>query len=120
MKIRRYTVADNAALAGLWLDASRGVHDFLGETELHRQLSGIVQHASDTVQGAVSVALARDGIADAAFAKSAAGAATQAIHQAALATAVDADDDHGFLAKFRLYSAGHWPLGVCGGSFLIL
>lgn len=50
------------------------------------------------------------------------GAAVQAAHNAALVLVAAADpdadvDDHPFVAKFRLFEFGRWPVGVVGSSF---
>ena len=91
----------------------------LGEDMLHTRLTRISQNASDLLQGTASVALSRSDIADAGLAKSAAGAASMAVHQAALALA-NCSGEHPFAAKFRLYQSGHWPLGLYDGVFHIL
>jgi hypothetical protein len=90
-----------------------------GADALHTRLTRIARLASDRLQGAASVAMARDALADAGLAKSAAGAASIAVNQAALAAAADAPTDHPFAAKFRLFEAGHWPLGVYAGTLYV-
>jgi hypothetical protein len=45
------------------------------------------------------------------------GAATQACHVAALVVLAAEEEDHSMALKFRLFEAGHWPLGVTGNSF---
>ena len=92
----------------------------LGKEMLHTRLTRISRNASDLLQGTASVALSRSGIADAGLAKSAAGAASIAVHQAALALAANCSGEHPFAAKFRLYQAGHWPLGLYDGDYYIL
>jgi hypothetical protein len=64
--------------------------------------------------GAAAVAAARAGMADPSVTRVAAGAASQACDQAALALAAGADGHHPFAAKYRLFLAGRWPLGVVG------
>jgi len=83
-------------------------------------ITRVTDSASDVVLGAASTALARAGIADAALARVAAGAATQACYQAALALAANAGPRHAFAIKFRLFEAGRWPLGLLGGAFHLL
>jgi hypothetical protein len=82
-------------------------------------LTRVTDDASSMVFGAASVAASRDGIADQALARVAAGAATQAAYQAALALAARRDDAHMFAIKFRLFAAGRWPLGIVGGAFFL-
>jgi hypothetical protein len=80
-------------------------------------LSRVTQGASDAAHGQAALATARAAIADPALARAAAGAATQACYLAALAAAAAAVPDHPFLAKFRLFEAGRWPLGIVAGRF---
>lgn len=91
----------------------------LGHDNLVARLSTIERAASDHLQGVASTALARDGLADAGLGKSAAGSATIAVHHAALALAAGEAGTHPFAAKFRLFQAGRWPLGVYGDAFYI-
>jgi len=88
-----------------------------GEHAVMTALSRVTLEASDVVLGAASIAASRSGIADPALARVAAGAATQAAYQAALALAAEAGDGHPFAIKFRLFAAGRWPLGVAGSTF---
>lgn len=45
------------------------------------------------------------------------GGAIQACHQAALVLAAQAEEDHPFALRFRLFEGGRWPIGVAGLSF---
>jgi hypothetical protein len=83
-------------------------------------LTKVTDAATRIVLGAASVAAARQGIADPALARAAAGAATQAAYQAALALAGGAQSNHPFAVKYRLFAAGRWPLGVVKNSFYLL
>jgi hypothetical protein len=96
------------------LDTASARH---GRVALLDAVSRATQGASDGAHGQAALATARAGIADPALARAAAGAATQACYLAALAAAAGADADHPFLAKFRLFEAGRWPLGIVGGRF---
>jgi hypothetical protein len=88
--------------------------------EVMAALTRVTEEASAIVLGAAAVAASRDGIADQALARVAAGAATQAAYQAALALAARRDDaTHVFAIKFRLFAAGRWPLGIVGGTLHI-
>lgn len=109
-------------------DLTRAAEEMLGRDRLHRALTAIGDAATDIVQGAAAVAAARDGIAQPALIKSAAGAATLACHHAGLALAshrknlactADPGPDHAFPVKFRLFEAGRWPLGIVGGVFYL-
>ena len=80
-------------------------------------LTRVTLAASDRGHDVALGALDRAGIADAALARAAAGAATQAAYLGALAVVVDAPPDHAFIAKLRLFEVGRWPLGIVGGHF---
>lgn len=66
-----------------------------------------------------AAALAGAGLADAALAKVAAGAAAQACHQRGLALLAGGGTGHAFTAKFELFAAGRWPLGIVGGTCFV-
>lgn len=89
-----------------------------GEHGLMAALTRVTDEATRLTLGAASVAATRDGIADAALTRVAAGAASQAAYQAALALAAGAaGPEHAFTIKFRLFAAGRWPLGLVGDTF---
>ncbi len=85
-----------------------------GEPALLAALTRVTDAATRVLHGAASVAAGRAGVADPALTRVAAGAASQACDQAALALAAGAGDAHPFAAKHRLFLAGRWPLGVVG------
>lgn len=87
-----------------------------GETALLGALSRVTEAATRILHGAAAVAAGRTGVADPMLTRVAAGAATQACYQAALALAAGADSHHAFAAKYRVFLAGRWPLGVVGRS----
>lgn len=88
-----------------------------GEPGLMAALTRVTDEATRLTLGAASVAATRDGVADAALTRVAAGAATQAAYQAALALAANAGAEHAFAIKYRLFAAGRWPLGLVGDTF---
>ena len=88
--------------------------DVVGVRMAHIELT-----ASDHLQDVATKMLDRAGLDDAGLGKSAAGAATIAVHHAALALAAGEPGTHPFAAKFRLFQAGRWPLGVYGRAFYI-
>ncbi len=94
-----------------------------GEAAMLEALTGISEQVSGVVHGAAAIAATRDGIADAGLTRAAAGAATMACYQAAVgivgATEGDLANDNPFIAKYRLFEAGHWPLCVRGTAFYI-
>ncbi len=95
------------------------VQSRLGEAPALEALTGISEQVSDVIHGAAAVAAARDGIADAGLIRAAAGAATMACYQAAVAIAANVANDNPFMAKYRLFEAGHWPLCVRGRAFYV-
>ena len=90
-----------------------------GKTTVLEALTGISEQVSDVLHGAAAVAATRGGVADPGLIRAAAGAATMACYQAAVAIAADLADNNPFLAKYRLFEAGHWPLCVRGAVFYI-
>ena len=89
-----------------------------GFAALMAALTRVTAAASATTMGAASAAMAREGVADPALARAAAGAAAQAAYQAALALAAESGD-HAFAIKFRLFAAGRWPLGIADGRLYL-
>ena len=85
-----------------------------GEAALLGGITRVTDAATKILHGAASVAAARAGVADPALTRVAAGAASQACYQAALALAAGSGEAHAFAAKHRLFLAGRWPLGVVG------
>jgi len=71
------------------------------------------------LQVCAASALAAAGLDDPALAKVAAGAAAQACHQHGLALLADGETGRAFTAKFELFAAGHWPLGIVGGTCFV-
>lgn len=110
-----------------WWDAEERLrHSLLGraqerygEAVMLEALTKISEQVSDTVHGAAAVAAARGGVADPGLIRAAAGAATMACYQAAVGVAAELDNDNPFIAKYRLFEAGHWPLCVRGAAFYI-
>ena len=93
--------------------------DALGSGPVNACLSDISLTASDRLQCAASNALARAGIFDVGLSKSIAGSAAVAVNHAALALAAGCTGDHSFAAKFRLFQAGRWPLGIYKEVFYV-
>ena len=90
-----------------------------GEHPIMSVLSDVTLEATRITLGAASVAAARDDVADPALTRVAAGAATQACYQALLTEIAGIDEDHSFAAKFRLFAAGRWPLGLVGSRLFV-
>jgi hypothetical protein len=111
-------IARGAGFAAWWAAEEReraalldSANARFGFAPLMTALTRVTSAASASVMEAATTALARRGISDPALARVAAGAATQAAYQAALALATESGD-HAFVIKFRLFAAGRWPLGI--------
>ena len=90
-----------------------------GKTSVLEALTGISEQVFGVVHGAAAVAATRGGVADPGLIRAAAGAATMACYQAAVGIAADPANDNPFIAKYRLFEAGHWPLCVRGAVFYV-
>lgn len=95
------------------------VKEALGEALALTMLTRVTDLAARLLHGPAAVAAARAGIADPGLVRVAAGSAAQACYQMALARIAAAAESHPFIAKFRLFEAGRWPLVQSGGRFHI-
>ena len=80
-----------------------------------KTLTQATDEVTEALHGAAAVAAARSGVADPYLVRVAAGAALQAVHQAALAEQAG-EADHPFIKKRGLYASGHWLLGTYTGK----
>jgi len=90
-----------------------------GAAAVMQRLTFIMEGSAELFLGPASIAIARADIADSALARSAAGAASQSLHQFALASLTGASSDHFFAIKFRLFLAGRWPLSINENIFSV-
>jgi hypothetical protein len=97
----------------------RVAQDRLGHEALLERLTAATEMASQAIHGAAAIAAERDGLADAALVRAASGAATMALHGAALARLAGEGPEHLFVRKYALFESGRWPLGVVGGLFYL-
>ena len=88
------------------------------ERALWSQLTDLTTETGDLVHGKAATAAARMGNAAAASIHVAAGAASQAVYQLALAR-LAGQSASPFESKFRLYAAGRWPLGILGSRLVL-
>jgi hypothetical protein len=99
--------------------------DRLDEAALSAGLTLVADKAGEAARAAVVEAAALWDLEDDQLLNAIAGAAVQAAHLAALALlAADDEDllapgeptllDHPFMAKFRLFARGRWPIGLAG------
>ncbi len=85
---------------------------------LWTSLTELTTEAGDLVHGKAATASARMGNAAPASIHVAAGAASQAVYQLAVARLAGKQTSP-FESKFRLFAAGRWPLGVVGSRLFL-
>ena len=88
------------------------------ERALWSALTDLTTETGDLVHGKAATAAARAGDAAKASVHVAAGAASHAVYQLALARLSGCDTPL-FESKFRLFAAGRWPLGVAGSTLVL-
>ncbi len=88
------------------------------EQPLWTALTDLTTGAGDLVHGKAATAAARLGGAARPSIHVAAGAASQAVYQLAVAR-LAGDDASPFESKFRLFAAGRWPLGISGSRLFL-
>ncbi|MDP2378564.1 hypothetical protein [Reyranella sp.] len=88
------------------------------ERALWSSLTELTTEAGDLVHGKAATAAARLGNAAVASIHVAAGAASQAVLQLAVARLAQ-DAASPFESKFRLFAAGRWPLGILGSRLVV-
>lgn len=93
--------------------------EFIEEDVLEVALTNVSSKAVDHITAAVESASMRWGIDDEELLRAAIGGAVQSCYQAALVIAAGEEETHPFALKFRIYEAGHWPLGVAGNTLNI-
>ena len=95
----------------------------LDEEAVSMALALVAQKTGDTAKDAIEDAAAIDDVEDMELVHAAAGALAQAANGAALVVLAEAEDDeppHPFLARWRLFARGRWPVGLAGASYNIL
>jgi hypothetical protein len=85
---------------------------------LWTSLTELTTEAGDLVHGKAATASARMGSAAPASIHVAAGAASQAVYQLAVAR-LAGNQTSPFESKFRLFAAGRWPLGIAGSRLFL-
>jgi hypothetical protein len=88
------------------------------ERELWTALTELTTDAGELVHGKAATAAARMANAARASIHVAAGAASQAVYQLAVARLAGGSASP-FESKFRLFAAGRWPLGVVGTRLVL-
>lgn len=91
--------------------------DQIGEDTLGMALTYVASQVTPNITARMEAVAALWEVRDAALMNAATGSAVQMCHLAALSLlAGAADAHHPFTAKFELYEAGHWPVGITGLS----
>ena len=88
------------------------------ERALWTSLTELTTEAGDLIHGKAATAAARMGNAAPASIHVAAGAASQAVYQLAVAR-LAGNQTSPFESKFRLFAAGRWPLGGVGSRLFL-
>lgn len=111
--------AEEMLRAGLVAQAS----ERLDESAIQTALEYVGMKAGEAAQDAVAYSASLGDMRDEAVLNAAAGALVQAANGAALVILAEAEDDdppHAFLARWRLFVRGRWPVGLAGSTYNIL
>lgn len=95
----------------------------LDREALDAALTLVASAIGEVAREAAEAAAAIDDVYDETVVNTAAGGLIQAAHGAVLVLLAEAEDEeptHPFLARWRLYVRGRWPVGVAGATYNIL
>ncbi len=95
----------------------------LDEEGIQTALEYVGLKAGEAAQDAVAYSASLGDMGDEAVLNAAAGSLMQAANGAALVIMAEAEDDdppHPFLARWRLFVRGRWPVGLAGSTYNIL
>lgn len=95
----------------------------LDEEALKAALTLVASKIGEIARDAAEASAAIDDVYDEAVINAAAGALVQAANGAVLVILAEAEDEdppHPFLARWRLFVRGRWPIGVAGSTYNIL
>jgi hypothetical protein len=95
----------------------------IDEEALQMALQLVASKIGEAARDAAEASAALDDVYDETVVNAAAGGLVQAAHGAALVILAEAEDDdppHPFLARWRLFVRGRWPVGVAGATYNIL
>lgn len=95
----------------------------LDEQAVGAALALVAQKTGEEARDAIEDAAAVADVEDMSLVHAAAGALAQAANGAALVVLAEAEDDdppHPFLARWRLFARGRWPVGLAGATYNIL
>ncbi len=111
--------AEEMLRAGLVARAS----ERLDESAIQTALEYVGLKAGEAAQDAVAYSASLGDMRDEAVLNAAAGALVQAANGAALVILSESEDEdppHPFLARWRLFVRGRWPVGLAGSTYNIL
>ncbi|TRO95934.1 hypothetical protein FKB34_06095 [Glycocaulis profundi] len=95
----------------------------LDEQALEAALTLVASAIGELAREAAEASASIDDVYDESVVNAAAGGLIQAANGAVLVLLAEAEDDtptHPFLARWRLYVRGRWPIGVAGATYNIL
>lgn len=95
----------------------------LDEQALHAAQALVASRIGEIARDAAEASAALDDVFDEAVINAAAGGLVQAANGAVLVLLAEAEDEeppHPFLARWRLYVRGRWPVGLAGSTLNIL
>lgn len=95
----------------------------LDEEALQMAIHLVASKIGEAARDAAEASAALDDVYDETVVNAAAGGLVQAANGAALVILAEAEDDdppHPFLARWRLFVRGRWPVGVAGATYNIL
>jgi hypothetical protein len=95
----------------------------LDEDAANTALTYVGQKTADAAKDTIEDIAAVSDVEDMELIHAAAGALAQAANGAALVVLAEAEDDdppHAFLARWRLFARGRWPVGLAGATYNIL
>jgi len=95
----------------------------LDETALEAAQALVASKIGETAREAAEASAALDDVYDETVINAAAGGLVQAANGAVLVLLAEAEDEappHPFLARWRLYVRGRWPVGLAGATLNIL
>jgi hypothetical protein len=95
----------------------------LGEEAISAAFTLVASKIGEMARSAAEASAALDDVIDESVINAAAGGLAQAANGAVLVLLAEAEDEtppHPFLARWRLYVRGRWPVGVAGATYNIL
>ena len=95
----------------------------LDEQALQAALTLVASKIGELAKHAAEASASMDDIYDETVINAAAGGLVQAANGAVLVLLAEAEDEdppHPFLARWRLYVRGRWPVGIAGSTYNIL